>query len=120
MSAPRLSLQIAEARERADLSGWADRDRIAYAGLCLTAGRLEAAAAALGADLPSTFERWPEARADLPRFDPGRRCVKCGAGDAGAEYRPDRLDRSCRRCGYRWTELPLDAAEVEPCERARS
>ena len=109
---PSPAVRLAEARERGERSGWADADRLAYARLCLEAGRLEAAAAALGTQLAGgAFERWPEAREALPRFDPRRPCVKCGAGDAGAEYRPDRLERVCRRCGYRWTELPLDAGK---------
>ncbi len=85
------AVTIAELRERAEQSGWTDRDRLAYARACLELGRLDAAATALGAAIPAIFERWPEAREELPPFDPERSCVKCGAADAAAEYRPDRL-----------------------------
>lgn len=48
----------------------------------------------------------------LPRFEPKRRCPKCH-GRARVQWRQDRLDRRCRRCGFMWTEAPLDSVDTE-------
>lgn len=47
-------------------------------------------------------------------------CAKCGGGDISTNYvharsRPDFFDhdtihRTCRRCFYAWSEMPLDLA----------
>ena len=49
-------------------------------------------------------------------------CIKCGATGATAAYedlsnaceRPvfPKMRRTCKRCGYNWYELPLDAQDV--------
>ncbi len=101
-------MRLAEARQRLGAPDAADGDLLTYARLCLTAGRPEAAAAALGVVLPD-LGRFPDALGPLPAFDPERACTKCGATDAAAAYVPDRLERTCRRCAYRWHEAPLDA-----------
>ena len=58
---------------------------------------------------------YPEATGPLEIFDQARRCQKCG-GKAATEWIPDRLQRTCRRCGFKWTELPLDGAEAPDTE----
>lgn len=56
----------------------------------------------------------------LPRFDPARPCAKCGNRSArsrwfakDAQTGQEGIDRQCDRCGFVWTEAPLDAAEGE-------
>ena len=101
-------LRLAQLRERAENSGWSDRPRIDYAGALLSAGRVAAAASVLGVRAPAgAFLRFPEAASPVDRFDPRRRCVKCGEGRALVRYVPDRLERTCRRCGWSWAEAPL-------------
>ena len=54
-------------------------------------------------------------RKEMKRYDPQSRCPKCGHTDAAVKY--DRaksmevLRRTCR-CGYEWTERPLDSKIV--------
>lgn len=56
------------------------------------------------------------------RFDASRKCVKCGHDDISAQFEEaseyghypchvtcEHIHRRCRRCGYAWIELPLDA-----------
>ncbi len=61
----------------------------------------------------------------LPPFDPDGSCDKCGASDAMVFYRhqdifydlPERMERTCRRCRFEWSEAPLDtdaATEENP------
>lgn len=52
--------------------------------------------------------------ADAERFDPDRKCRKCG-GRAYIEHKRvgfatfvSRIRRTCERCGFIWDELPLD------------
>ncbi len=104
---------LAELRSRWEDSRGADRDRLAYAGALLAAGRLDAAAAVLRVDPPpGALVRYPEAARPLDRFDPRRRCRKCGDRPARVRYVPDRLERSCRRCGWSWSEAPLILEEL--------
>ena len=46
------------------------------------------------------------------KYDSQRKCPKCLA-DASTRYRGGRLLRRCLRCGYEWTEEPLDTLEVK-------
>ena len=60
-------------------------------------------------------------------FDPDSRCPKCGGEDVGTHYSAsywdclyscsrrnsmtgEHMERTCRRCGYRWVEAPLGEA----------
>ncbi len=72
----------------------------------------------LSSSLPSGPERFPEMLGGLPPFDEAARCPKCGKNRARTRWVPDRLERTCRRCGYRWLEAPLAAMEESP-ERER-
>jgi len=62
----------------------------------------------------------------MEKFDAGRPCPKCGNLDVASMYykatsvrnyariiSKDTIERHCRRCGYSWDELPLDAKELE-------
>lgn len=48
----------------------------------------------------------------MPGYVAGRACAKCGDHGADTAYLtgPDTLRRACQRCGYSWSELPLDRA----------
>jgi len=53
----------------------------------------------------------------MQRFDVNRACPKCGGTKSKVEHRPavgghkpERLERRCETCGFKWDEAPLDAA----------
>jgi hypothetical protein len=63
----------------------------------------------------------------MNKFNPDSKCVKCGCDDIAShhcqerclrcwtwpiEHREPLIHRACRRCGYSWNELPLDAPEA--------
>lgn len=68
-------------------------------------------------ELDETIEKGKVTYLTLQRYDPYRKCVKCGS-DKQAESRHmetcfqagnnEIIARTCKRCGYRWMELPLD------------
>ncbi len=48
---------------------------------------------------------------ELPKYNPNRKCAKCGYAARTDLSRPDRIRRTCGRCGYVWFERTLDAEE---------
>lgn len=42
-------------------------------------------------------------------YDPKSKCTKCGGDMVSTEYRLERMWRRCFRCGYSWSEAPLDS-----------
>jgi hypothetical protein len=56
-------------------------------------------------------------------YNENSRCSKCGSSDVSSRYTSEweytdyldikRIVRVCRRCQYRWAELPLDKEGVE-------
>ena len=57
--------------------------------------------------------------ADTGTYFDDLRCAKCGAGSPAMKYHAMSVTRegreaigcTCRRCGYDWSEIPLDASE---------
>lgn len=60
----------------------------------------------------------------MDRYATNRPCKKCGAANAKTEYQDAEkaltgregkfplMRRECKRCGYAWYELPLDAPDL--------
>lgn len=46
-------------------------------------------------------------------YDPNRPCSKCGGTSVGTHYFGSFMERRCARCGYKWTERPLDMRTPE-------
>lgn len=62
----------------------------------------------------------------MKAYDPNRLCPKCGFEEAGSRYNCTRaypedgepydkeyVERDCKRCGYTWEEIPLDAVRSD-------
>ena len=62
---------------------------------------------------------------ELPLYNPKSVCRKCGYKDkeakssyleswyGGTYYHPASIIRTCRNCGYKWQEKPLDAEDAK-------
>jgi hypothetical protein len=46
-------------------------------------------------------------------YDPNRPCSKCGGTSVGTFYLASFMERRCARCGYKWSERPLDMRTPE-------
>ena len=47
----------------------------------------------------------------MKRYDANSPCPKCGCSSVSSRYMMDCIQRTCPRCGYVWSERPLDATE---------
>ena len=57
----------------------------------------------------------------MRKFDPESKCPKCGEGNASTRWfragsyygcvPQEHLWRECQRCGFGWSEAPVDAKE---------
>ena len=54
----------------------------------------------------------------LALYDPTTSCVKCGYRSASVVFIAPVLKRACGRCGFGWSERPLDAMTPEEREQA--
>jgi len=62
---------------------------------------------------PFDFRESPEFWKELVNNEKAR-CPKCGCDYIRTDYQEyDRIKRTCRRCSYFWTELPLDYMRSE-------
>ncbi|MCK5235665.1 MAG: hypothetical protein KAR06_01665 [Deltaproteobacteria bacterium] len=62
----------------------------------------------------------------MEQFNPATECPKCGSTNAGShyyqengyetyeeQYKPERIERTCVVCSYRWDESPLDPEDTD-------
>lgn len=59
-------------------------------------------------------ENFPDVLSPIPTFDPLRPCPKCGKIKGRTQWVEDRLQRTCKRCGFGWVELPIPEKEETP------